>query len=479
MSLKETALSGMGWTFFQQFATQGILFLVSIILARLLLPAEFGLIAMIGILVAVGNALIDSGLSLSLIRTVEADEEDFSTVFYFNLAFSIFIYAIVYFTAPYVALFYNQPILLNVIRIYGLTFIINSFSTVQTTRLTKLMDFKTQLKVSLPALVVSSIVGIGMAYSGYGVWSLVFSAVVRSVLNSIQLWFWSKWTPLWSFSIAKFKYHIGYGSKFLFSSILDIIFNNAYAILIGKYFAPAQIGYYNRADTLQQLPVLNIANVLNKVTFPLFVKIQDDDVRLKMVYSKIMKMVIFLVAPVLIIMAFLGEPLFRFLFTEKWLPAVPYFQILCVNGILFPIHSYNLAILKVKGYSSLFLKLEVVKKIMIVCIVAIGFQFGIYGLLYGGVVASLLAFFINTHYSGKFINYSSWSQIKDLVPTIFMACLAGLGAYSIDYLLETANSNDFFRLMFGGITGVAVYLGIAFVFQLDAFKEVKSIIFKR
>jgi O-antigen/teichoic acid export membrane protein len=341
------------------------------------------------------------------------------------------------------------------------------------------MDFKTQLKVSLPSLIVSSIVGIGMAYSGYGVWSLVFSAVVRSVLNSTQLWFWSKWTPLWSFSILKFKYHIGYGSKFLFSSILDIAFNNAYAILIGKYFAPAQIGYYNRADTLQQLPVLNIANVLNKVTFPLFVKIQDDDVRLRMVYSKIMKMVIFLVAPILIIMGFLAEPLFRFLFTEKWLPAVPFFQILCVNGILFPIHSYNLAILKVKGYSSLSLKLEVVKKIIIVCIVATGFQFGISGLLYGGVIASFLAFFINTHYCGKFINYSSWSQIKDLVPTIFLAGVAGLGAYGIDYALEVVNSNDFFRLLFGGLAGVAVYLSLAFIFQLDAYKEVKSIIFKR
>lgn len=479
MSLKKQALSGMGWTFFQQFSTQGILFVVSIVLARLLLPAEFGLIAMIGILIAVGNTLVDSGLSLSLIRTVDADEEDFSTVFYFNLAFSILIYIIVFLIAPYVSLFYNQPILINVIRIYGLIFIINSFSTVQTTRLTKLMDFETQMKVSIPSLVVSSVVGISMAYSGYGVWSLVISAVVRSTLNTVQLWFWSKWTPLWSFSTEKFRYHFNYGSKFLFSSILDIMFLNAYAIIIGKFFAPATLGYYNRADTLQQLPVLNISNVLNKVTFPLFVTIQDDDVRLKIVYSKIMKMVIFLVAPILIIMAFLAEPLFRFLFTEKWLPSVPYFQILCINGILFPIHSYNLAILKVKGYSSLFLKLEIFKKIMIVVIVAIAFQFGIYGLLYGSVVASLLAFFINTHYSGKFLNYPAWSQIKDLLPTIFIALIAGSGSYGIDYLLKIENVSDFFRLLLGGFGGVLLFVSIALLFNFDSYKELKSIILRK
>jgi O-antigen/teichoic acid export membrane protein len=341
------------------------------------------------------------------------------------------------------------------------------------------MDFETQMKVSIPSLVVSSVVGISMAYSGYGVWSLVISAVVRSTLNTVQLWFWSKWTPLWSFSTEKFRYHFNYGSKFLFSSILDIMFLNAYAIIIGKFFAPATLGYYNRADTLQQLPVLNISNVLNKVTFPLFVTIQDNDVRLKIVYSKIMKMVIFLVAPILIIMAFLAEPLFRFLFTEKWLPSVPYFQILCINGILFPIHSYNLAILKVKGYSSLFLKLEIFKKIMIVVIVAIAFQFGIYGLLYGSVVASLLAFFINTHYSGKFLNYPAWSQIKDLLPTIFIALIAGSGSYGIDYLLKIENVSDFFRLLLGGFGGVLLFVSIALLFNFDSYKELKSIILRK
>lgn len=471
MSLKKEALSGIFWSSLQQFGTQGISFLVSIILARLLVPAEFGLIGMLGIFMGLGEALIRSGLSSSLIRSTDVDEEDYSTVFFFNLIGSIFIYSIIFFCAPYIAVFYKQELLTEIIRVYSITFIINAFSAIQITRLSKLMDFKTQMKVSIPSLVLGSVVGIIMAYTGYGVWSLVWSSVIQSLAATIQLWYWSKWKPLWVFNIEKFKYHFHYGIKLMFSGILDIIFTNAYTIIIGKFFAPAQVGYYNRANSLQMLPVGNISSIITKVSFPLFASIQNDNTRLKSVYKRIMQMVVFLVAPTLILMAVLAEPLFRFLFTEKWLPAVPYFQILCFNGILYPIHAYNLQILQVKGRSDLFLMLEIIKKIIVVIVIIISFRFGIYGLLYGSIISSILAFFINTHYSGKFLNYSAWQQTKDLIPIICLSILIGVVIFYFDKFLTAYYFFDLSRLIIGGLLGGLLFLTSAYFIKMSSLNE--------
>lgn len=479
MSLKKQALSGVFWSALQLLGTQGIGFFVSIILTRLLLPAEFGLIAMLGIFMGIGAKLIGGGLTQSLIRTENLDEEDFSTVFYFNLVGSILVYAITFLAAPYIADFYNQELLTNVLRVYAIIFIINAFSAIQITRLTKLLDFKTQMKVAVPSLILGSSVGIVLAYQGFGVWSLVWSSIVQNLTSTIQLWYWSKWHPLWLFNRAKFHYHFNYGVKLMFSGLLDTVFSNAYALIIGKFFAPAQVGYYNRADTLQMIPVSVFNGVVTTVTFPLFSAIQNDDVRLKSVYKKIMQMVIFLVAPTLIFMAVLAEPLFRFLFTENFLPAVPYFQILCVGGILYPIHGYNLQILVVKGRSDLFLKLEILKKIMILLVIVISFQYGIYGLLYGGVLISIIGFFVNTHYSGRFLNYSAWEQTKDLLPIIGISMFAGYLVYISDYYFTLNSWNDFARLSVGGLVGSAIYLATTHLLKISAHTELTHILKRR
>jgi O-antigen/teichoic acid export membrane protein len=476
--LKQKALSGVLWTGLQQFSTQGISFIVSIILARLLLPEEFGLIAMIGVFMGIGAMLMQAGLGSSLIRTDHPTQEDYSTVFFFNLAGSVFMYLLIFLAAPYIAAFYQQEILIEIIRWYGSIFIINAFALVQTTRLTKLLDFKTQLQVSIPATIFSGIVGVSLAYLGYGVWSLVVMAIAQAFASALQLWIVAKWQPTWVFNKQKFQYHFNYGYKLTLSGLLDTLFNNAYVLLIGKFFAPAQVGFYNRADTLKQLPVGNIGAILGKVTFPLFAAIKNDDIRLKNVYKKMMQVVVFLVAIVLLLMAALAEPLFRFLFTEKWLPAVPYFQILCWNGILYPIHSYNLNILKVKGRSDLFLKLEILKKVMITIVIAISFQYGIYGLLYGSVVTSVLAFFINTHYTGKFLNYTAWEQAKDIVPTIVLATFSSALVVVLDLFLQQIRLLDVFRLIIGGLFGVLLYVFLAFLFKMTAFTELKNLIKK-
>lgn len=476
MSLKKQALSGVFWSSIQLFGRQLIGFVVSIILARLLLPSEFGLIAMLGVFIGLGTALIGGGLSSSLIRTKDVDEEDFSTVFFFNLICSILIYVLIFFSAPLISQFYNQELLTLIIRVYCLTFIINAFSAIQTTRLTKMMDFKTQMKVMIPSLIIGSLVGVIMAYNGFGVWSLVGSGIVQALAATLQLWFYSKWFPLWVFNIQKFKYHFSYGFKLMLSGVLDTIFTNAYTIIIGKFFPPAQVGYFNRAETLQMLPVNSISSIITKVSFPLFAAIQNDDVRLKSVYKRIMQMVIFLVAPILILMAVLAEPMFRLLFTEKWLPAVPYFQILCFNGILYPIHSYNLQILNVKGRSDLFLKLEVVKKIIVVLVILVSFQFGIYGLLYGSVITSIFAFFINTHYSGKFLKYTAWEQTKDLLPIIGLSMLIGALVYFFDELLKTNFFYDFSRLILGGFVGASLFLIASYLLKISSLNELIHII---
>lgn len=476
MSLKKQALSGVFWSSIQLFGTQGISFVVSIVLARLLLPEEFGLIAMLGVFIGLGTALINSGLTQSLIRAENPDQEDFSTVFFFNLLGSVLIYIFIFFLAPFIAEFYNENFLTAIIRIYSVTFIINAFSAIQITRLNKIMDFKTQMRVSIPSLFISSIIGITMAFNGYGVWSLVWSAITQALASTIQLWYWAKWKPSWVFSVPKFKLHFNYGVKLMLSSVLDILFTNVYAIIIGKFFAPAQVGFYNRAETLKMYPVSTISSVITKVTFSLFSTIQNDDVRLKIVYKKIMQMVLFITTPTLILMAILAEPMFRFLFTEKWLPAVPYFQILCFSGIMYPLHSYNLQILMVKGRSDLFLKLEIIKKILTVVIILFSFQYGIYGLLYGSVLGSVLAFFINTHYSGKFLDYTAWQQFKDIFPIIIITSVMGSIIFTTDQVLKNYDFGDFFRLFLGASVGLLTYIITASIFKISSLSELITII---
>ncbi|MDX1718653.1 MAG: lipopolysaccharide biosynthesis protein [Salegentibacter mishustinae] len=478
MSLKKIATSGLVWTFTQQFGNQLIGFFVSLVLARILLPEEFGLIGMIAVVVAIGNALLDGGLTKSLIRDKECDQEDYSTVFYFHIVSSLVVYALVFVSAPLIADFYERTILINIIRVYSLSLVITSFSAVQLARLTKIMDFKTQALIAIPAAIIGGVVGIFLAYKDYGVWSLVWSSIITSTVNSIQVWIYSGWSPDFIFSRVKFKKHFNYGYKLTLSDLLNRVFNNLFLIVIGKYFSAAQVGFYTRAETMKQLPVNNISNALNKVSFPLLVSIKDDELRLKRVYKKLMLMVVFVVTPFLIFLAVLAEPTFRFLFTEKWLPAVPYFQILCITGTLFPLHSYNLTILNIKGRSDLFLKLEALKKILIVIIIVLAVPFGILALLYGQVIVSLLAFFINARYTKKFIDYSGWQQITDIYPIIITAGFSGVIVFITDKY-GLSNELDIVRITLGGITGIVAYFGLAFIFRFESLSELYKLILKK
>ncbi|CAM3236035.1 lipopolysaccharide biosynthesis protein [Kaistella daneshvariae] len=467
----------MVWTFAEQFGTQLISFGISVFLARLLLPSDFGVIALFGVVMGISSTLIDGGLANSLIRTLKPEEKDYSTVFIFNMVMSVVLYCIVFITAPYVAQFYKLPILTNVIRVYSIILIISSFTSIQRIHFVKEMDFKTSFKIKLPSLIIGGISGISFAYFGFGVWSLVYSALIQSIISSIQYWLYSSWRPHMIFDMEKFKFHFGFGYKLALSGLLNNIFENIYTILIGKVFSVQQLGYYNRADSLRQMPVKNLSNALNKVSFPLFAKISHDDAKLKEVYKRMMGVVIFIIAPVLAVMVVSATPLIRFLLTEKWLPAVPYFQILSIAGLLYPIHAYNLNILQVKGRSDLFLKLEIIKKVLIVVIVVIAVQIGIYGLLWGQVFLSFLALGINTYYTGKMIDYKGTRQMIDLLPSIILALLTAIVVYAID-IFVLQELPDFFRLTAITLLFFILYLGFAFLLKFKELAYIRELLKK-
>lgn len=479
MSLKARAIQGILWTFSQQFGTQIIQFIVQIILARVLLPEEFGLIGVLAVFMALGNSLVDSGMSSSLIRTQDVEDRDFSSVFVINITVSVFVYLILFFASPLISNFFNQPILSDIVKVYCLSFIIRAISSIQYVRLTILMDFKTQTKLRLPALAISSILGLVLAYRGYGVWSLVYMQLANVTFESILIWFQVEWRPSFILDWNRLKQHLNFGYKLSLSGIIDTVYSNIYHIIIGKYFSAAQLGFYTRAQSMRQLPVSNISFALNQVTYPLFSSIHNDDVRLKRLYKRLMQQVLFWIAPILVIAGVLGEPLFRFLMTEKWLPAVPYFQILCLGGIMYPLHAYNLNILNVKGRSDLFLKLEIVKKVLISIGLLIAIPFGIYGLLWMQFFLTILAFLINTSFSGKMINYSMLEQFKDILPILMLTGLIGILVFLIDLQLPSSSNFDFIRLVTGTVLGLGCYIIISFITRFSPFVDFRELILNR
>lgn len=480
MNLRKKTINGLIWTFTQQFGVQAISFIITIVLARILGPSEFGIIAMLAVFIAVGGLLLDGGLTSSLIRTGRANHKDYSTVFFFNLGGSIVIYGLVYFLAPIISSFYKQEILISVLRIYSIVFIINAFYEIQNARLVKVMNFKTQALIQIPSVLTSGLIGIFLAKNGFGVWSLVWMNISQSFLITLFHWIFSKWRPSMIFDAKSFKTHFHFGYKMTLSGLLDIIYKNIYVLIIGKNYSTTQLGYYSRAESISQLPTNNIFNAINSVTYPMFASISEDNIRLKTVYKKLVQQVLFWNASILILLLVVAEPLFRFLLTEKWLPAVPYFQILCLAGILYPIHAYNHNILKVKGRSDLILKIEFVKKIIAVTGILLIIPFGIFGLLYFQLAFSILSCFINSYYSGVLINYSIKEQITDVYPAIFLSILTGLVCYFLDsFLITIFHFSDLERLIFISLFYYSLFMSSSYFMQFTAISDFKQLILKR
>lgn len=469
----------MVWSGIQQFGTQGIGFIISMVLTRLLAPADFGLLGMIGIFIALGFLFMDSGVNASVMRTKDPDEDDYSTIFYFNLFGGTVMYLVMFLIAPAVSWFYERDELTLLIRVYSFTFIFWSFSTTQRLRLVKTLNFKRETVIQLPAHLFSGVVGIILAYQGFGVWSMVWAALLKPVFIGIQYFYYFRWLPLPRIDFQKLRHHFKYGSKLTLSGLLEIVFSNLNHIVIGKMFSASSLGFYTRAQTMMLLPVESVNGILNRVTFPLFAAIQDDDTRLISIFKRMQQMAIFLLVPVYILLNILAEPLFRFLFTEKWLPAVPYFRILALAGFMYPMHIYNLTVLKVKGRSDLFLKAEVWKKVVQGLPLLLVIPFGIEGLLWGYLGFSFIAVVINCYFSGKVLNYGIWNQLFDLKEVFLLGLTLAGFIYLLDRYILEPSLQDFPRLIFGGLSSLFLYFGLGLIFKLPYALEVKAMVWNR
>lgn len=472
MSLKNQAVSSVIWTSLQQFGTQIISFVVSVILARILEPKDFGVIALFGIISGIAVLLMSSGMTTSLIRTKDIDKDDLSTVFIFNTAVAFVLYIIIFGLAPWIEQFYKVPDLKSIIRVYSLIFVIQAFGAVQKTLITKALQFKKLFIIQLPSLVISSVSGIVMAYNGFGVWALVYMALIQYVLDTIQIWIKSDYRPNLIFSRSKFKRHFGFGINITFTGIINVIFQNLYIIYIGKVFSPTVLGYYNRADSLKNLPVNNIMNVLKRVLVPFFSTITDDTI-LKSYYKKIISSVIFILAPILMILIFQAHNIVIILLTDKWLPIVPYLQILCISGFLLPLSEYNINLLVVKGHSKLMLTLELYKKVIMIIIFGISLFWGIYGILVGQVINGVVVYILNSHYTKKLINYSNLEQITDVFPYILAAGSAIVVPYFLLRIIPTDNIYCIFISFV--IIYTIIYWLLCRIFKLDAYINIQKI----
>jgi O-antigen/teichoic acid export membrane protein len=476
MSLKQKTVSGLLWSFIDSFANQGVQFVIGIVLARILSPREFGLIGMLTIFIAISQAFTDSGFSSALIRKKECTQSDYSTIFFFNLIVGIFFFVLLFLSSGTISSFFKEPQLKPLIQVLGFGLVLNAFGIIQRTIIIKAIDFKLQTRISLVASVGSGVIAITMAVYGFGVWSLVALTLSRFGFNSIFLWIWSKWKPTWIFSKQSFKELFGFGSKLLISGLIDTTYQNIYYLVIGKYFSTIELGYYTRADQFQSLPSQNLNGIISRVSYPVLASIQDDKVRLKTNFKKLIRSTMLFTFVLMIGLAAIAKPMILTLIGEKWLPSVIYLQMLCFVGMFYPLHSLNLNMLQVQGRSDLFLRLEIIKKSLAIPIIIIGVIWGIKIMIVGMIVNTLIAYYLNSFYSGKLLNYKTVEQIKDILPAFILAALIGLLVFLLSFILKVA---PIWLLSIQVIFGALLTFGICELFQMADYLFIKEIIIEK
>lgn len=461
-SIKHQAVKGVMWSAVERFSVQGIQFVLTIIIARLVLPSDYGLIAMLSIFLAIAQVFVDSGFSNALIQKKDRTETDFSTVFYFNIFISVISYLLLYFSAPYIASFYKEPDLSSVTRWIGLTIIISSLSIVQRAKLTINIDFKKQAKASLAAVLISGIIGIILAYKDWGVWALVVQSLSNSLLSTILLWTFTKWTPLFVFSTESFKVLFSFGSKLLLSGLLHTIYVNLYSLVIGRKYSSMDVGFYNRAYQFACFPSISIVGIINRVIFPIQCEIQNDKERLKSSFIKYLRMSCFIVFPLMTTLAILSKQLTLLILTEKWLPTAELLSILCFAYMWYPVMFVNNQILNVKGHSDYYLYAEIIKKIVAIIILLITLPFGVKALCWGLVIYNFLDITIIIYYSKKVISTGYLEQLRNIFPFLITTLVMGGCTYGSIYLFQ---SHFALQLIVGIITAIISYIFINIILK--------------
>lgn len=465
-SLKKKTIKGVEWSAIDNISSFGVTFVVGIILARLLSPEDYGLLGLIGIFTAICGCFINAGFSMSLIRKKNATDDDYNTVFIFNLVMSIILYVVMFLCAPFIADFFGRQELIILTRVSSISMVIGSLALVQRTRLTKQIDFKAQTKITIIAAIVKSVVGITTAFIGWGVWALVAQDLTATTMTTMLLWFFNRWIPKLKFSRKSFKELFGFGSKLLAGSLIDTIWKELYQVVIGKFYTPATLGQYTRATMFSSIFSSNVTSIVQRVSYPVLSQIQDDLPRLKDGYRRIIRTTMFISFCCMLMLASIAKPLILVLIGEKWVQSAYFLQIICFSGMLYPLHAINLNMLQVQGRSDLFLKLEIIKKIIAVGPLMLGIFIDIYWMLIGSVFIGFISFYLNAYYSGPFLKYSIWNQIKDILPSFFIALTAATLSYIPVFVYDLGNWSSTWTTAAYIILPVQLIIGIIFILIL-------------
>ena len=471
-SLKNKTVKGVGWSAIDNVAQYGVTFIVCIVLARLLSPDDYGLLGLIAIFTAVCGTLINAGFTTALIRKQDATDDDYNTVFIVNLGMSLLLYGIIFFCSPLIADFFQREELVWLTRVSSLGMIVGALSLVQQTRLTKRIDFKSQTKITIVASISSGIIGIALALMKFGVWALVAQTLSSQMIRTALLWHVNKWIPQLNFSKKSFHELFGFGWKLMVSGVIDTVWKELNQFVVGKFYSPATLGQYTRAKHFSQLLSSNLTSVVQRVTYPVLSNIQDDKQRMINAYRKIIKTTMFVTAISMFFLGAISEPLFYCLIGPKWHEAATYLPLICVVGSTYPLHAINLNMLQVQGRSDLFLGLEIIKKIIGTGPLLIGAFVGIFPMLWASVIVNIIAYFMNSYYTGKLLGYSSWMQIKDVAPSFGIAAIVALSVFFLKYF----PISNWIILPLQIVFGLFCFLLICWLTKNNEYMEIKNIV---
>lgn len=477
MSLKQKTFKGVIWSAVERFSTQGVQFLFGILLARLLTPNDYGMIAMLTIFMAVSQTFIDSGFGNALIRKPDRNENDKATVFFFNIFMAAACYAVIFLAAPYVARFYNMPQLADILRILAINLIIQAFGSIQRLNLTIDLNFKMLAKISFSGAVVGGTAGLICAYNGLGVWSLVVQQMTTTSSRVVLFWILVRWRPKSFFNKTSFKSMFGFGSKLLASGLLNTLYDNIYDLIIGKVFSAATLGNYSRASHFANFPSSNITGIFQRVTFPVLSKIQDNPEKLRKGYLKFLNMATLVIFPLMIGLAALAKPFILLALSDKWVDAILILQLICIAQMWYPVHAINLNILQVMGRSDLFLKLEIIKKIISITVLCITLPHGIIAMCFGQWFNACFGLVVNTYYSGKLLNAGLLPQLKMYIPTLLNALI--MGAISIGVTKVLPEQEYALQLVLGIAAGALYYAVSNWIFNRETIKELLDLLNKK
>lgn len=471
-SLKQQTKIGLYWKFAEQFSNYGIHFIIGIVMARLLSPSDYGITALPAVFIAVAGVFANAGFSTAMVRKPELTEYDLSTAFYYSTLVGIICYLLLFFASPWIADFYNTPVLEPLMRVTALSFIYGPLGTPQNIILQRRLDFKTPAKISVVCRIISGVIGIVMAVYGYGVWALTIAHLFAGIVGLCINVYVVRWFPKTGWSKESFKYLWGFGNKLMGSQLLDTLYNNITPLFIGKYYSPTDLGVYNRARGYAALPSQNIYGVISSVTYPVLSKMQDDEERLANNYRRILRVTAFVIFPIMMLLAALARPLILVMITSKWEACIVLLQIICFSMMWYPIHAINLNLLLVKGRSDYFLKLEIIKKIYGVVILLLTLPLGLVFFCIGGVFSSVISLIVNTYYTKKIIKLGFFRQMQDLLPSLLLSFLVFFISLGTTFVIP----NMILQILIGGLLGVGVYIGMALFFKMEELKDIKYLL---